>query len=136
SWLPMLAERGLREAGADEPADVIVDSFGLMHAADQAAAITERVNRLTPRGVLLVQYHSLATIVQNGQWNALRHGHFGYYSAGALRAMLAGAGIAPDAAWEFELYGGTVLLAFSRGGRPNQAVRELISRENTRGVRN
>lgn len=113
SWLPLLIEAGLRPV--DGPADVIVDCFGMMHEPDQAAAVAERAARLTENGVLLVQYHSLATIVDNGQWNALRHGHFAYYAADPLRAMFARAGLAPRASWRFDLYGGTVLLAFGAG---------------------
>jgi hypothetical protein len=89
SWLGLLADRGLKPAAADEQADVILDCFGLMHAADQRAALAERVARLAPGGVLLLQYHALSTILSGGQWNALRHGHFAYYSATALTAMLA-----------------------------------------------
>ena len=115
SWLPMLAEAGLIPAGPDERADVIVDCFGMMHAPDQAAAVAQRAARLAEGGVLLLQYHSLATIVGNGQWNALRHGHFAYYAVGALRALFAQADLVPQAAWTFDLYGGTVLLAFGAG---------------------
>ena len=73
-------------------ADVVLDCFGLMHAADQAAALAERAARVAPGGVLLLQYHSLGTILSHGQWNALRHGHYAYYSAAALAAMLAARG--------------------------------------------
>ena len=82
-----------------------------MHAPDQAAALAERAARVAPGGVLLLQYHSLDTIVAHGQWNALRHGHYAYYSTTALTAMLAAVGFSPRTAWQFDLYGGTVLLA-------------------------
>src|SRR5262249_35650705 len=91
SWLSMLTEHGLRPV--DQQADVVVDCFGMMHAADQHAAVAERVSRLAEHGVLLLQYHSLATIVRSGQWNALRHGHYAYYSTAAVTRMLAGAGL-------------------------------------------
>src|SRR5580698_339450 len=70
SWLGLLADRGLKPAGGSEPADVLLDCFGLMHAADQSAALAERAARLAPDGVLLLQYHSVDTIVALGQWNA------------------------------------------------------------------
>ena len=85
-----------------------------MHAADQSAALAERVARVAPGGVLLLQYHSLATIMRLGQWNALRHGHFAYYSTSALVGMLEAKGFSPQMAWCFELYGGTVLLVACR----------------------
>jgi hypothetical protein len=48
-----------------------------MQSADQVAALDERAARVAPGGVLLLQFHSLATILRLGQWNALRHGHYG-----------------------------------------------------------
>jgi hypothetical protein len=137
SWLGLLAEQGL-SAVADGPADVIVDCFGMMHDADQAAALAERAGRLAPGGTLLLQYHSLATIVRSGQWNALRHGHYAYYSTTALVNMLAEQGLSPRTAWQFDLYGGTVLLAASRAGeatRLDDTVLDLLTEEAVTGVR-
>jgi hypothetical protein len=154
SWLGLLKERGLVPVGDDEEADVILDCFGMMHAADQAAAIAERAARLAPGGVLLLQYHSLETIVRDGQWNALRHGHYAYYSTSALIPMLTAAGLSPRTSWLFDLYGGTVLLAAGHDpGRhsgpdepvldepvpdetvPDETVRALLASEAATGVR-
>jgi hypothetical protein len=139
SWLGLLAGRGLTPVGADQPADVVLDCFGLMHAADQAAALAGRAARVAPGGVLLLQYHSLGSIIECGQWNALRHGHYAYYSTSALAGMLAVIGFSPRTAWSFELYGGTVLLAARRDadqpGRPDGSVRALLDRDTVTGVR-
>jgi hypothetical protein len=139
SWLGLLAARGLSPVATPATADVVIDCFGLMHAADQAAALAERASRVAPGGVLLLQYHSLDTIIRSGQWNALRHGHFAYYSTTALAAMLAAAGFSPRTAWRFDLYGGTVLLAAQRAsdsaGAPDHTVRELLAAEDATGVR-
>src|SRR5499427_4654359 len=58
SWLGLLAERGLRPVPDGQPADVVVDCFGLMHRADQSAALAGRAARVAPGGTLLLQYHS------------------------------------------------------------------------------
>jgi hypothetical protein len=113
SWLGLLAGRGLKPVPGGERANVIVDCFGMMHASDQQAALAERAGRLTGGGILLLQYHSLETIIRRGQWNALRHGHYAYYSTTALVGMLREHGLRPRQAWCFDLYGGTVLLAAS-----------------------
>ena len=138
SWLELLAGRGLTPVSDGDPADVVLDCFGLMHAADQSAALAGRVVRVAAGGVLLLQYHSLATIVRCGQWNALRHGHYAYYSTTALAAMLAANGFSPSMAWQFELYGGTVLLAASRdpgaGARPDGSVQSLLAEDSRAGV--
>jgi hypothetical protein len=116
SWLGHLTARGLSLVQEGEPADVVLDCFGLMHSADQAAALADRVARVAADGVLLLQYHSLATIVRREQWNALRHGHYAYYSMAAIVSMLDRHDFRPQLAWQFPLYGGTVLLAASRAG--------------------
>jgi len=129
SWLGLLADRGLRPT-ADGPADVIVDCFGLMHAADQREALAGRTARVAPGGVLLLQYHGLDAIIGRGQWNALRHGHYAYYSTTALAGMLATHGFSARTAWRFDLYGGTILLAARRDADgqagPDDALRSLI----------
>lgn len=134
SWLGLLTGHGLRVAAPDEPADVVIDCFGLMHAADQRAALAQRAARLSPGGVLLVQFHSLATIVRTGQWNALRHGHYAYYSTPALVAMLESVGLRARTAWLFPLYGGTVLIAATADGEPDEALRTVLARELAAGV--
>lgn len=134
SWLERIVARGLRQAGPGEPVDVLVDNIGIMHDADQGAALAERVARLSPGGVLLVQFHSLASILRGGQWNALRHGHFAYYSTPALAGMLGSAGLTPVHAFWFPLYGGTVLLAATRGGTPDESVAALVAEEEGAGV--
>jgi C-methyltransferase C-terminal domain/Putative zinc binding domain len=142
SWLGLLADRGLSAVDGTEEADVILDCFGMMHAADQAAALSERAARLAPGGVLLLQYHSLDTIVRLGQWNALRHGHYAYYSTTALVAMLAAVGMSPRTSWSFDLYGGTVLLAAYRDKEdgpagltgPDDTIGALLAAERRTGV--
>lgn len=141
SWLDMLTARGLVPVDRAAEADLIIDCFGMMHAADQAAALAERAARLAAGGVLLLQYHSLDTIVRRGQWNALRHGHYAYYSTTALTEMLARAGLRPRTAWQFDLYGGTVLLAARKDSDgaapagPDETVRSLLAAEAATGVR-
>jgi hypothetical protein len=138
SWLGLLAGRGLRPVTERARADVVLDTFGLMHAADQAAAMAARASRLAPGGVLLLQYHALGAILAHGQWNALRHGHYAYYSATALTPLLAAAGLSPRSAWSFDLYGGTVLLAARRdaddSGKPDETVRALLAAEAAAGI--
>jgi hypothetical protein len=137
SWLNMLAPHGLVPAADPEQAQVVLDCFGLMHAPDQSQALAQRVSRVAPEGVLLLQYHSLGAIVRLGQWNALRHGHYAYYSTRVLMGMLAAHGFSARTAWRFDLYGGTVLLAAGRdddGVDTDQTVTSLLRCEDEIGI--
>lgn len=132
SWSSLLADRRFVAA---ERAHVVLDSFGIMHEPDQRAAFAVRAEATAPDGVLLLQFHSLATIVGRGQWNALRHGHFAYYSLTALVGLLGDAGMGITTAWEFDLYGGTVLIAAVHGRtEPDAHVRDILCREAALGV--
>jgi hypothetical protein len=136
TWLPELGEHGLVPVDGDGPADVVVDAcFGMMHAPDQQAALAERVARLAPGGLLLLQYHCLGAIVDGLQWNALRHGHYAYYSTPAMLGMLAEAGLTAVTAHRYPLYGGTVLLAASGTGAPDAGVAAVVAQEEETGVR-
>jgi hypothetical protein len=138
SWLGLLSDRGLTPVGQGAQADIVIDCFGLMHSPDQSAALAERVARVASGGLLLLQYHSLHAIMRHGQWNMLRHGHYGYYSTTALSTMLAAQGFRPETAWHFELYGGTLLLAARRDAGPStgpdEAVQALVAAEARAGV--
>ena len=134
TWLPLLTERGFDIT--EGAADVVLDSFGLMHDPDQAAAFAARARCTAADGVLLVHFHSLFTIVTQSQWNSLRDGHFAYYSLTALRRLLADVGMSVVNAWEFGLYGGTVLAAAVHGAGldPDEVVTRILQREASFGV--
>ncbi|WP_207840676.1 class I SAM-dependent methyltransferase [Williamsia soli] len=136
SWLPHLFERGLSPVADGDAAAVVVDTFSVMHEPDQAAAFATRARTVTPDGVLLLQFHSLVTIVEQGQWNALRHGHFAYYSLAALQKLLAAAGMSVVEAWSFDLYGGTHLIAAVHGAgvAPSAKVTEILDHEAQLGI--
>lgn len=137
SWVDQLAARSMVEVD-DGEAELIVDIFGMMHDADQRAALLERAGHLSDDGVLLMQFHTVAAIVRSGIWNALRHGHFAYYSTPALVEMGKEAGLVAVGAWEYPLYGGTVMLAFAKEGSPFGAqtsdVTAMVERELAEGI--
>ena len=83
SWVEQLGRRSLIEV-SEGPADLLVDIFGMMHDADQRAALTRRISQMSADAILLMQFHTVAAIVRSGFWNALRHGHFAYYSTPGL----------------------------------------------------
>ena len=136
TWLPLLIERGFRPAVPGAAASVVLDSFGIMHETDQRAAFLKRAASLSPDGVLLLQFHTLSAIVSQGQWNALRHGHFAYYSLTALRRLLEDVGLHISEAWTFDLYGGTVLVAAERDPWTNAGLsaRRILAAERATGI--
>ena len=133
TWIQLLTERGYIET--DSRADVVLDSFGIMHEPDQQAAFAHRADVTAPGGVLLLQYHSIASIIQGRQWNSLRHGHFAYYSMTALDRLLTAVDMHIATAWEFDLYGGTNLVAAVHDEvEPDDTVRRILAAEDALGA--
>ncbi|MFE6971570.1 class I SAM-dependent methyltransferase [Isoptericola sp. NPDC057653] len=132
SWLEHLPEIVPDAVLLDGPgtvpgiaADLVIDSLGLMHEPDQRAAWDLRVDALAPDGVLALHVHPLSVIVRDGMWNALRHGHFAYYSLTVLVEAARAVGLVPVGLWRYPLYGGTRLVALAReGSRPALAGAE------------
>lgn len=133
TWIPLLLDRGFTAVASE--ADVVIDCLGIMHEPDQRAAFELRALVTNPNGVLLLQFHSLLAIVTRGQWNALRHGHFAYYSLTALMELLDAVGLRVATAWEFDLYGGSALVAAVPADiRPDESVRRILAAEDTLGI--
>jgi len=134
SWLPLVTEYGFTPStGAD--ADVVLDCFGVMHEPGQGASFARRAAATRPGGVLLLQYQPILTIVEQQQWNALRHGHFAYYSLSSLAALLGAVGMGIATLWEYDLYGGTTLVAAVHGQvGGDDAVARVLEREERAGV--
>ena len=137
SWVEQLARRSLIEV-AQGPADLLVDIFGMMHDADQRAALTDRVSQMSADAILLMQFHTVGAIIRSGFWNALRHGHFAYYSTPVFVDMAAELGLTAVSACEYPLYGGTIVLALakhgSRWGDQGESVTRLVQQEMAEGV--
>jgi hypothetical protein len=128
TWIPLVAEYGFSVATSN--ADVVLDCFGIMHEPDQRNSFARRAQATRKGGVLLLQYQPIVTIVEQGQWNALRHGHFAYYSLTTLTRLLGAVGMCIASAWEFDLYGGTVLVAAVHGqAEPDESVRRILAIE-------
>ncbi|MGN6127022.1 MAG: hypothetical protein ACTHON_10685 [Humibacter sp.] len=139
SWHKQLEPFDLVEV-FDGEAELIVDVHGMMHAADQRAAFLERRAHLSDDGVILFMIHNASAIVREGMWNALKNGHFAYYTTPAMVRMADEIDMVAIGAWSYPLYNnGTTMLAFAKkGGKwgsvQADSVTALIEEETALGV--
>jgi hypothetical protein len=119
---------------AEGPADVVIDTFGIMHEADQAAAFAERAAATAPDGMLILTIQPAGDILASGQWSALRHGHVAYYSITSLRNALARVGFVPIRLHRYDLYSGTAVVVAQRIGKPDTALQEAYASEASEGL--
>lgn len=140
-----LKARGLHPLAADDPesadgaegadgVDVVLDVYGLLHEPDQERALDARLARLAPGGVLVLQLHTLASVISTGQFSELRHGHFAYWSLPALDAALRRRGWGVHRARRFAYDSGTLAVIATADPRPDKETSDLVSAERSIGV--
>ncbi len=115
SWLPSLRAAGCRDAGEGEPADLVVDVHGLAHEPDLAASLALRAQRLAPGGRLLLEFHHLLPLVEQCQFDTIRHGHWAYLSLGAIQELAAPLELRVTEAVQVPLFGGSLLVTLRSG---------------------
>ena len=129
SWLPLI---DLEQVSG--PADLLVDSLGLMHDRDLRAALERRAEALSEGGLAVFLIQPLGDIVAQHQWTALRHGHHTYFSLTSLRNTLAVAGLTPITALRYDLYGGVAVVLATRDGQPDDALLAAYEAEARQGL--
>jgi C-methyltransferase C-terminal domain/Putative zinc binding domain len=137
SWIPALAEFGCREVAAGEPARLVVDAHALAHEQDVHGALAERAAAVAPDGVLAVEHHHLLPLVQEGQFDTVRHGHWSYLSLTTLQRLAPEHGLHVVHAVPEPVFGGSlrVLLAHRAAGLPVEAsVPRLLAAERAAGL--
>ena len=129
SWLPLLDL-----TPTDGPADLVVDSFGLMHERDLPAALARRAKALADDGLAAFLIQPLGDVVAQSAWTVLRHGHHGYFTLTSLRTALGTVGITPTSVLRYDLYGGVAVVLASRGGQPDADLLAAYDDESRRGL--
>ena len=129
SWLPFLDLEPV-----SGPADLLVDSLGLMHDRDLRAALERRAAALADGGLAVFLIQPLGDIVAQRTWTALRHGHHGYFTLTSLRTALGTVGLTPISVLRYDLYGGVAVVLASRGGEPDAGLLDAYDDEARRGL--
>ena len=114
SWLPALGRLGLLSKDTDGQADVVVDVHALAHEPDLHGPLREHARRLGPGGTLVLEFHHLLPLVQMGQIDTVRHGHYVYLSLLSLRTLLAAVGLTVTRAVRVPVFGGSLRVTARR----------------------
>lgn len=137
SWLEHLAAAGCRQAGDGERAQLVVDVHGLAHEPRPGAALRERVDRLAPDGLFVLEFHHLLPLRTGNQFDTIRHGHWSYLSLGALARLGDALGLTVTAVHPVNLFGGSLRVTLRPGRRRSDveaAVRDLLAEESAAGL--
>jgi len=137
SWLGHLHAAGCRPVADGERAELVVDVHGLAHEPAIGRSLAERADRLAPGGLLVLEFHHLLPLLVENQFDTVRHGHWSYFSLGALSRLAAPLGLAVAAVRQVPLFGGSlqVMLRHSDGFEVADAlVKAVLDDEAATGV--
>ncbi|MQA14188.1 MAG: phosphatase PAP2 family protein [Pseudonocardiaceae bacterium] len=116
SWLPHLLAAGCRPVADGERAHLVVDVHGLAHEPAIGRSLAQRVERLAPGGLLVLEFHHLLPLLVENQFDTVRHGHWSYLSLGALSRLAAPLGLAVAAVRPVSLFGGSLRVMLRHTG--------------------
>lgn len=108
SWLGHLLAAGCRTVADGERAHLVVDVHGLAHEPAIGRCMAERVERLAPGGLLMLEFHHLLPLLVENQFDTVRHGHWSYLSLGAVSRLAAPLGLAVASVRQVPLFGGSL----------------------------
>lgn len=137
SWLGHLSASGCRVVAEGEQAGLVVDVHGLTHEPDIRDALAERVARMTPGGLLVLEFHHVLPLLEQTQFDTVRHGHWSYLSVTALSRVAAPMGVEVVGVREIDQFGGSVRVAMRHRdapGSPDASVRRVLDAEAAGGV--
>jgi hypothetical protein len=137
SWLEALDEYGCRPVRENEPAMLVVDAHALAHEQDVHASLAERAKALAPEGLLVIEHHHLLPLVEQGQFDTVRHGHWSYLSLTALHRLAPAHGLEVVEAVAEPVFGGSlrVVLAPTGAGHPiDESVHRILAAEDVAGL--
>lgn len=108
SWLKHLLAAGCRTVADGERAHLVVDVHGLAHETAIDRSLAQRVERLAPGGLLVLEFHHLLPLLVENQFDTVRHGHWSYLSLGAVSRLAAPLGLAVTSVRQVPLFGGSL----------------------------
>jgi hypothetical protein len=136
SWLDHLGAAGCRIVH-DEPADLVVDVHGIAHEPAVGEMLEIRAKSLAPGGLLMLEFHHLLPLFTGRQFDTIRHGHWSYFSLGAVSRLAASYGLVVTSVREVDLFGGSlqVLLRHASDGvPPDETVSRILATEQATGI--
>lgn len=137
SWLDHLRAAGCRTADNGERADLVVDVHGIAHEPAVGEMLRIRADRLTPGGLLVLEFHHLLPLFLGNQFDTIRHGHWSYFSLGAVGKLAARYGLALESVRQVDLFGGSLQVMLRHEAAtdgPDAAVTGLLAEETAAGI--
>jgi hypothetical protein len=137
SWLDALADYGCTPAPDGEPADLVVDVHGLAHEQDLAGQLALRASALAPEGLLVIEHHHLLPLVEQAQFDTIRHGHWTYLSLTAVNRLAALHGLRPVRAVGEPVFGGSLRIVLAHQESAHAAdstVADVVAAEAAAGL--
>jgi len=137
SWLEALADSGCTLVDDDTPARLVVDAHGMAHEQDMQATFEARTAAMTPDALLVLEFHHLLPLVEEGQFDTVRHGHWVYLSLTAIARMGARHGLEVVRATREAVFGGSLRVVLGRTGAGHAvhpSVSEILAAERAAGL--
>jgi C-methyltransferase C-terminal domain/Putative zinc binding domain len=137
SWMETLKGFGCLPAEDGQKALLVIDVHGLAHEQDVRASLLERAASLARGGLMVMEFHHLLPLVEQGQFDTVRHGHWSYLSLTAIHNLAAEYGLMVIQAVPEEVFGGSLRVVLAHQDSPqliDLSVPRLLAAERAAGL--
>lgn len=134
SWNDELSSLGFREAEPGGAARLVLDVFGVMHAEEFDKELAASLARVAEGGRYAIETQYGLSIVADGEFDTIRHGHPVYLTLHSLQNALRRHGFEVLSSTTTDSHGTALLLVAGRDGEPDESVEEMLLRERRLGL--
>ncbi|MEX2129643.1 MAG: class I SAM-dependent methyltransferase [Xanthobacteraceae bacterium] len=114
--------------------DLVIANNVVAHVPDPHDFVAGVASLLAPGGTAVVEVHSLASLVAQGQFDTIYHEHASYFSATSIAALFRRHRLELVDVKEAPLQGGSLRLHFTRDVSPSRNVSDQLAAEARAGI--
>ncbi len=133
-WEVELEAAGLLPARKDQPADLVLDIFGVMHSENFDHDFGETLEKMAPNGYFVIETQDALQLISQGEFATIRVGHPLYFNAHSLISALQRHGFAPISCSTTAAHGGALKLVAAKEGSADASVAARLTAEVAAGV--
>jgi hypothetical protein len=128
-----------RQAGAEiaathGPARAIIGNNVLAHVDDPVAFLAGCADLLAADGLVFIEVPYALDMLHRGEYDTIYHEHLSYFSISSLARVATGAGLSVASVDRMPVHGGSIRVAFRKGGAHAAEPVAMMSKEVAEGL--
>ncbi len=128
------AQAGAEIAAAHGSARAIIGNNVFAHVDDPVGFLAGCADLLADDGLVFIEVPYALDMLERGEYDTIYHEHLSYFSVSSMARVAEGAGLSIDSVDRVPVHGGSIRVAFRKGGTHASQPAAMMSSENAAGL--